>query len=79
MSLGNDGTLTIYSITGNVSVTHEFLNGYLGNTSNLPFYQQHSVIIAVALVVVITVTVVIVIRLKNKTGTDGQEQNGGDT
>ncbi len=77
--LGNDGTLTIYSVTGNVSVTHEFLNGYLGNTSNLPFYQQHSVIIAVALVFVITVAVVIVIGLKNKTGTDGQVQNGGDT
>jgi len=76
--LGNDGTLTIYSVTGNISVTHEFLNGYLGNTSNLPFYQQHSVIIAVALVFVITVAVVIVIRLKNKLDSEWQRQNGED-
>ena len=77
-SLASDGTITIYAITGTVSVTHDFLNGYLGNTSNLPFYQQHSVIIAVAVVLVITVTVVIVIRLKNKPGSEKQEENGGD-
>ena len=77
--LGNDGTLTIYDVTGNISVTHDFLNGYLGNTSSLPFYQQHSVIIAVALVLVITVTFVIVIRLKNKPGIDRRGQNGGET
>jgi len=76
-SLASDGTLTIYALTGTVSVTHDFLNGYLGNTSNLPFYQQHSVIIAVA-VLVITVTVVIVIRLKNKPGSEKQDENGGD-
>ena len=75
-SLGNDGTLTVYSITGTVTVTHDFLNGYLGNTSNLPFYQQHSVIITVALVVVLAFTIVVVVRLRNKPC--NEEQNGDD-
>ncbi len=76
-SLGKDGTLTVYDVTGNVSVTHDFLNGYLGNNTNLPFYLQHSVIIAMTLILVITVSVVVVIKLKNKRSSR-QEQNGGD-
>ena len=65
-SLGKDGTLIVYDVTGNISVTHDFLNGYLGNNANLPFYLQHSVIIAVTLVLVITVSLVVVIKLKTK-------------
>jgi hypothetical protein len=76
-SLGSDGTLTINSITGTVTVTHNF--NYLGNTANLPFYLQHSVIITVALVVVLAFTIVVVVRLKNKPAMDEQAQNGGDT
>lgn len=77
--LANDGTLTINGLTGNISVTHVFLNGYLGNTSNLPFYQQHSVIIATALVLAVSVAAVIVIRLKTKPASESQGKNGGAT
>jgi hypothetical protein len=61
----NDGTLIINGLTGNISVTHMFLDSFHGNNTNLPFYQQHSVIIAIAFVMVLTLAVVLVIRLRN--------------
>jgi hypothetical protein len=65
-SLKNDGTLIINGLTGNVSITHMFLDRFVGNNANLPFYQQHSVIITVAIVIVLTLAAVLVIRLRNK-------------
>jgi hypothetical protein len=77
--LGNDGTLTINGITGNVTITHSFLERALGNNSNLPFYLQHSVIIVTAIVLVLTFAVVIVIWLKNNQVTTRLSRNGGDS
>ena len=75
-SLRNDGTLVINGLPGNVTITHMFLDRFARNNTNLPFYQQHSVIIAVVIVVVLTLAVVLVIRLKNK-GVKSKLNNNG--
>ena len=77
-NLGNDGTFSIYKITGNLSVTHVMLSSFAGNNSNLPFLQKHSVVIAVVIVLVLTVTVTVVIKLKNKPDKEALKKNGGD-
>ena len=75
-SLKNDGTLVINGLTGNVTVTHMFLDRFAGNNANLPFYQQHSVIIAVAIVMVLTLAVVLAIRLRNNGVESKLNKNG---
>ncbi len=65
-TISNDGTLIVTGATGNVSIVHW---GFFENSlpsSNLPFYQQHSVAIAAAMVVAITVIVAIVIKVKSR-------------
>lgn len=60
-----DNTVVFSGLTGNISVTHiNFGFPNQGSTGNLPFYQQHSVIIAVAAVLVMVVAVAVVIRVK---------------
>jgi len=72
--LSHDGTLTITgATTGNVTVLHyTFLN--MGNTQNLPFYQQHSVGIIVAVVAALTVAVAVAIKLKTREPSAKMEQ-----
>ena len=65
-SITHDGTLVIKGVNGNVSIVQYSFLTSLGNTSNLPFYQQHSVAIAAAMVVAITVIVAIVIKVKSR-------------
>ena len=76
--LGKDGSLTINGITGNVTITHSFLERASGNNSNMPFYLQHSVIIVTAIVAVLTFVIVMVIWLKNNRVMTRLSQNGGD-
>lgn len=76
--MGNDGTFSIYKITGNITVTHVMLSSFAGNNSNLPFLQRHSVVIAAAIVLVLTITVCVVIKLKNKPDKETLKENGGD-
>jgi len=52
-SVSHDGTVTVTGLTGNVSVIYFGFTNELGN--NLPFYEQHSVAIAVGVGVVVTV------------------------
>jgi hypothetical protein len=63
-NMGNDGTITVYKLTGNLTITHYFFSGAL--STNLPFYLQHSVAISVAIAIVLTVMVAIVITWRNK-------------
>lgn len=67
-SISHDGSMVVTGVTGNVSIAHwDF--GSLGNglsSSNLPFYQQHSVAIVIAMVVAVTAIVAIVIKVKSK-------------
>jgi hypothetical protein len=74
-NIGNEGTITVYELTGNMTITHYFFDRALGNVSNLPFYQQHSVAIEVAIAVTIVVMVASVIKLKSRLGPDGLEKN----
>jgi hypothetical protein len=65
-TISNDGTLIVTGATGNVSIVHW---GFFENSlpsSNLPFYQQHSVAIVIAMVVAVTIIVAIVIKVKSK-------------
>ena len=75
-SLQNDGTLIINELTGNITITHMFLDRFAGNNTNLPFYQQHSVIITVLIVLVLTLGVVLVIRLRNNGVESKLKKNG---
>ncbi len=57
-----DDSVVIFGLRGNVSVTH--FSRLIPNNSNLPFYQQHSVIIITSIVLAIVAAVAVVIRVK---------------
>jgi len=65
-SLLPDDTVVLTGLTGNISVTHiNFgLSGGGGSNGNLPFYEVHSVIIAVAAVLAVVVAAAVVIKFK---------------
>ncbi len=75
-NLKNDGTLIINGLTGNVTITHMFLDRFAENTANLPFYQQHSVTITVVAVLVLTLAVVSVVRLRHNGVESKLNKNG---
>ena len=55
-------SVVVYGLTGNISVTHF---GFLvPDDSNLPFSQQHSIIIITAIVFAVTVAIAVVIRFR---------------
>jgi hypothetical protein len=66
-----DQTLTITGATANVTIGYfNFINSFggdNGNNSDLPFYQQHSVVIAVGVTVAAVVVLSFAINRKNKT------------
>ena len=57
-----DNSVVVSGLTGNVSVTHYGFN--IRNTSNLPFYEQHSVIITTLALLAVIVGVALVIHFK---------------
>jgi hypothetical protein len=57
-----DNSVVVSGLTGNVSVTHYGFN--IPNTSNLPFYEQHSAIITTLALLVVIVGVALVIHFK---------------
>ncbi|HTY74550.1 MAG TPA: hypothetical protein VMD05_03190 [Candidatus Nanoarchaeia archaeon] len=70
-SLSPGGTLTVYKAPSGSNVTLTYFVfpdtlGGNGNNSNLPFDQQHSVIIATGIAVTITVIVVVAIAFVSK-------------
>ncbi len=64
-SISNNGTMTINNANGNVSITRYnyfgFGNGVL--SSNLPFYEQHSIAVTVAVAVAAIVAVAVAIKV----------------
>ena len=58
-----DNTVVVTGITGNLSITH-YSSFTAPNDSNLPFYQQHSIIIITATLVAVTVAIVVAIKVK---------------
>ncbi|MGA3290998.1 MAG: hypothetical protein ABSD42_12250 [Candidatus Bathyarchaeia archaeon] len=67
-SVSNDGTMTINGESGNVSLVHFNFSdfGSSASNSNLPFYQQHSVVIGIATTVAVVVVIAVGIKVKNK-------------
>ena len=61
-----DGTLTVTGALGNVSIVYYSFMRLIGNTSDLPFYEQHSVSIATIALVAIVASVGAIIRLKTR-------------
>jgi len=65
-TISNDGTLVVTGAAGNVSIVHW---GFFENSlpsSNLPFYQQHSVAIITAVAVAVAVVIAVVIKVKSR-------------
>ena len=60
----SDGTVVVSGSTGNVTVTHYFFVSSLAGSSNLPFYVQHSVGIAVAIIFIATVLMASLIKVR---------------
>ena len=65
-TLTNDGSLIVNSLSGNISITHYFFSGILGDNPNLPFYQQHSVAITVIIIVAAAVIITVVVHVRTK-------------
>jgi len=64
-SISNNGTIIVNGASGNVSIVH-YDFGNSAPSSNLPFYEQHSIAIIVAVGVVATVIVAEVIRVRSR-------------
>jgi hypothetical protein len=61
-----DGTLVVTGATGNVSIFDFESFGNSAPSSNLPFYQQHSVAIIITVAVAATVVVAVVIKVNSR-------------
>jgi hypothetical protein len=61
-NLLHNNTVFVYGLTGNVSVSH--FSFPVQTDSNLPFYQQHSIIIVTVIVVLVLAAVAMVVRVK---------------
>jgi hypothetical protein len=64
-NISNNGTMIVNGASGNVSIVH-YDFGNSAPSSNLPFYEQHSIVIIVAVGVVATVIVAGVIRVRSR-------------
>lgn len=61
--VSNNGAITLSSLTGNLSIIFFSFTSQLGNT-NEPFYEQHSVAIAVAVAFAVTVAVATTVKIQ---------------
>jgi len=70
--VSQNGTVIVNDLTGNVTILYY---GFMGgeNTSNLPFYIQHSVAIASAVAVAGTVAVAVAVKVKINDNTKPDE------
>jgi hypothetical protein len=59
----HNGTIVLTDLTGSLSITRF---DYLGSSSNLPFYQQHSVAIAVAIIFALVVGAAVLTKVKSR-------------
>ena len=59
-----DGTVTVTGAVGNVSIARYSFSDSNGDTSNLPFYEHHSVTITTVTIVVATVAIATLIRVR---------------
>ena len=64
-NITRDGTVTVTGLTGNITVIYFGFLSQLG-VSNLPFYEAHSVAIAVTAAVAVTIVVAVVVKVEVK-------------
>ena len=64
-SVSRNGTVTLTGLTGNMSLIYFGFTNQLAN-SNLPFYEQHSVAIAVAVAFGVTVAAAVAVNVAVK-------------
>ena len=58
-----DNTVVVTGVTGNLSITH--YGGFnVPDNTNLPFYEQHSIIIITTALVAVTVAIAVAIKVK---------------
>jgi hypothetical protein len=77
-TLSADQTLTVTAATANVTMVYLDFSSAFGNrgdTSHLPFYQQHSVAIATGVILAIAVALTLVIKEKVKRNNLKQSDN----
>jgi hypothetical protein len=64
-SVSHNGTVTVTGLTGNITIIYFGFMSQLG-VSNLPFYEAHSVAIAVTVAVAVTIVVAVVVKVEVK-------------
>ena len=69
-SISHDGTMNISGANGNVTVLYWGFLANAGQSSNLPFYEQHSVAIFAAVAVAATVMVTVAIKVNIRRSKD---------
>ena len=65
-TITRDGTVTVTGAVGNVSIVHYSFLSQGDNSSDLPFYQQHSIAIATVALVVATAAIAFLIASRSK-------------
>lgn len=65
-TIKSDGTLTVTGVAGNVSIVYYSFMRLMGDTSDLSFYEQHSLSIATITLTVIVASIGVVIRVKTR-------------
>jgi len=70
-----DGTLTVTGVVGNVSISYFSFSRLIENSSDLTFYEQHSVAIATIALATVTVSIGAIISLKTKKSRTGLNGN----
>jgi len=71
-SVSRNGSVTLVRLTGNMSIIYFGFTNQLAN-SNLPFYEQHSIAIAVTVAFAVTVAAAIMINVAVKKRSAGGE------
>ena len=64
-NVSHNGTVTVTGLTGNLSVIYFGFTNELGN-ANLPFYEKHSVAIAVGIALAVTIGIAVAINVAAK-------------
>jgi hypothetical protein len=68
-SISNDETIIVNGASGNVSIAYYIFSDFSGNgesNSNVPFYQQHTVVITIATALAIVVAIAVLTKVKTR-------------
>jgi len=63
-SMARDGTITVTGAVGNVTIIYYSIED--GNSADLPFFEQHSIVFLTGVAVAVTMTVAVLVKVKSK-------------